>query len=196
MRSVIVSADILPRQPQRLRTTLMNAALTSWIILFAAIISSLCAAAQQRGKSGLQLPRFVSLKSDPVNLRTGPGLKYPKAWVFRRAGLPVEIIQEHDQWRRIRDSEGASGWILRALLSARRTALVKPWDAKSPKTAGLIDLRSRPSSSSGAIARVEPGTLANVRSCDGTSCYVSIGRFRGYLDQSALWGVYPDEKIE
>ena len=99
------------------------------------------AAAQQRGKSGLPLPRFVSLKSDPVNLRTGPGRKYPRTWVYRRAGLPVEIIQEHENWRRVRDAEGASGWIPRALLSSRRTVLVLPWEVKKKKGA-LIDLEA------------------------------------------------------
>ena len=168
----------------------------AWILVALVSGASSCASAQQRGKSGLVVPRFVSLKSDPVNLRTGPGLKYPKAWVFRRAGLPVEIIQEHDQWRRVRDSEGASGWILGALLSARRTALVQPWEAKNGKPNKLIDLRADATTRSGAIARLEPGTLANVRSCDGKSCYVSVGKYRGYLDQTVLWGVYPGEQIE
>lgn len=168
----------------------------AWILVAVAIGTSPCAAAQQRGKSGLAIPRFVSLKSDPVNLRTGPGLKYPKAWVFRRAGLPVEIIQEHQRWRRIRDSEGASGWILGALLSARRTVLVQPWDARKSKKTTLIRLRSSAGASSATTARLEPGTLANVRSCDGKNCYVSVGKFRGYLDQATLWGVYPDEVIE
>ena len=142
----------------------------------------------------MPLPRFVSLKSDPVNLRTGPGRKYPRTWVYRRAGLPVEIIQEHENWRRVRDAEGASGWIPRALLSSRRTVLVLPWEAKKKKGA-LIDLKQATRSSSRTVARLEAGALANVKSCNGKWCRVSIGNFRGYLDQTSLWGVYPGEIV-
>jgi len=142
------------------------------------------------------MPRFVSLKSNPVNLRTGPGRKYPKAWVFRRAGLPVEIIQEQQAWRRVRDSEGASGWILRTLLSRRRTALVLPWEAGKAKQPVFVDLKADPQASAQTLARLEAGTLAAVKSCDRIWCNISVGRFSGYIAQNKLWGVYPDEIVK
>ena len=77
--------------------------------------------------SGLPVPRYVSLKTDRVNLREGPSKDHRTAWVFQRAGLPVEITAEHETWRRIRDAEGTEGWVLHSLLSGRRTALVMPW---------------------------------------------------------------------
>lgn len=80
-----------------------------------------------RGPSGLPLPRFVSLKSAKVNSRTGPGVNYAIEWLYLKAGLPVEILQEYDNWRRIRDSEGSEGWINQTLLSGKRTAIVAPW---------------------------------------------------------------------
>src|SRR4051794_11981856 len=84
--------------------------------------------AQQTGvSSGLPIPRYVSLKSDRVNLREGPSKDHRTAWVFERAGLPVEITAEFEQWRKIRDSEGTEGWVLQQLLSGRRTAIVAPW---------------------------------------------------------------------
>jgi SH3-like domain-containing protein len=154
-------------------------------------------AAQQAGPSGMPLPRFASLKSNPVNLRTGPGRQYPKAWVFRRAGLPVEIIQEHRNWRRVRDSEGSSGWILGALLSRRRTALVMPWEKRNAQSQRkFIDLKANARADARAIARLETGALASIRTCDGRWCQVTAGDFAGYLEQNALWGVYPDETIE
>jgi len=115
---------------ERCAATFAPKALVAGLLATVVLTVSGIAAAQQRGKSGLPLPRFVSLKSDPVNIRTGPGRKYPRAWVYRRAGLPVEIIQEHENWRRVRDADGANGWIPRALLSSRRTVLVMPWEAK------------------------------------------------------------------
>ena len=83
--------------------------------------------AEQTGASGLGLPRFVSLKSDKVNVRKGPSTDQAIVWVFNRAGLPVEVIAESENWRRVRDSEGADGWVLHSLLSGRRTVLIAPW---------------------------------------------------------------------
>ena len=77
--------------------------------------------------SGLPLPRFVSLKSDEVNVRRGAGKEHDVLWTYHRAGLPVEIIAEWDNWRRIRDADGADGWVFHSLLSGRRSALVAPW---------------------------------------------------------------------
>ena len=150
---------------------------------------------QQGSASGLNLPRFVSLKSDRVNLRNGPGTDYPTSWVFRRAGMPVEVLKEFEAWRQVRDAEGATGWVLHSMLSGRRTALVLPWDLKPGQPAPQAQLRSDDRDSSGVVAVVEAGVIANVRSCDRQWCYVVIGDFRGYIEQTKLWGVYAGEVI-
>ena len=88
--------------------------------------------AGQDPRHGLPLPRFVSLKSNDVNVRRGPGQEYDVAYTYVRAGLPVEITQEFDNWRKIRDSEGAEGWVFHSLLAGKRTALVAPWEKSGP----------------------------------------------------------------
>jgi SH3-like domain-containing protein len=162
--------------------------------LFAAALAlaTLTAHAQQMGKvSGLPLPRFVSLKSDRVNLREGPSKDHRTTWVFERAGLPVEITAEFDTWRKVRDSEGTEGWVLHSLLSGRRTALVAPW-----KKDQIFTLYAKPSTASAPAARLQPGVIANIRTCDGNWCRVSGDGFDGYIEQTSLWGVYPNEKVE
>ena len=146
--------------------------------------------------SGLPLPRFVSLKSDRVNLRAGPGTDYPTSWVYRRAGLPVEVISEYEAWRQVRDAEGATGWVLQSLLSGRRTAVITPWDLKAGQSAPQVEVRSSDSERSRTVAVVEAGVIANVHSCDGRWCRVSIDRFRGYMPQKQLWGVYENEVVK
>jgi SH3-like domain-containing protein len=92
-----------------------------------ALAAGAAAAAQSegpKGPSGLPVPRFVSLKAERVNVRSGPTKDNDVNWVYTRAGLPVEIIAEYDNWRRIRDWEGGEGWVLHSLLSGRRTALI------------------------------------------------------------------------
>lgn len=153
--------------------------------------------AQKRGSSsGLAIPRFVSLKADRVNLRSGPGTDYPTSWVYRRAGLPVEVLSEFESWRQVRDSEGATGWVLQSLLSGRRTALVTPWDLKAGKPAPQVPVRNSDSESARTVAMVEAGVIANVHTCDGRWCRVTIDRFRGYMPQKQLWGVYENEIVK
>ena len=101
-------------------------------------------AAAQPTTSGQPVPRFVSLKSDRVNVRRGPGPEHGIDWVFRRAGLPVEVIAESEVWRRVRDSEGSTGWVLASLLSSRRTALVEPWEVKPNVPPSQVALKDPP----------------------------------------------------
>ena len=92
-----------------------------------------------RGPSGLPLPRFVSLKSGRVNSRIGPGVNYAVDWMYLKPGLPMEIIQEYDNWRRVRDSDGSEGWINQSLLSGRRTGIAAPWQTGKDAQIQLLD---------------------------------------------------------
>jgi SH3-like domain-containing protein len=142
-------------------------------------------------ESGLPLPRFVSLKADKVNVRNGPSREHDVSWVFTRAGLPVEITAEYENWRRVRDSEGSEGWIYHSLLSGRRTALIAPW-AKGE----TVPLYARPDTGAAVAARLQPGVLSVVKACNGTWCRISGEGFDGFVEQERLWGVYPKEKLE
>lgn len=162
-----------------------------------------CAASAQsptaRGATGLPLPRFVSLKSDRVPVRQGPGTDHKILWVFNRVGMPVEVIQEHEAWRQIRDSEGATGWVIHSLLSARRTALVAPWRSGQPtaeERKTMISLLSDKDLQSRALAVLEPGIVTGVRHCDGQWCHVAVRDYRGYVSQRNLWGVYDGEIVK
>lgn len=143
--------------------------------------------------SGLVLPRFVSLKADRVNVRRGPNKDNDVAWVYTRTGLPVEITAEYENWRRIRDWEGAEGWVYHSLLSGRRTALVSP-NAKSAYE--LIPIYEKADTRSNVTARLQPGVLATVKHCNGTWCQIAGDGFDGWIEQERLWGVYPNEAME
>jgi SH3-like domain-containing protein len=164
------------------------------IALLALCVSLAQAQAQQaRGSvTGLPLPRYVSLKSSAVNLREGPSKDHATKWIYQRAGLPVEIIAEFATWRRIRDSEGADGWVLHSLLSGKRTALVQPWKKDAPP----LPLRAKPDKDAAVTAKLAPGVVASVKKCDEGWCRVLGPGFDGYIQQNDLWGVYPGEKLE
>lgn len=143
-------------------------------------------------ETGLSVPRFISLKSGNARMRIGPSFDYGTRWVYVKSGLPLEITAEYDNWRRVRDSDGITGWVHRSLLSARRSAVVGPW-LKEP-----TPLRTDRRAEAAVVARLAPRVLVSVESCDGAWCAVKVKGHdvSGVVDQSALWGVYPQEIIQ
>jgi SH3-like domain-containing protein len=132
------------------------------------------------------LPRYFSLRADEVNLRTGPGVRYPVEWVIRKRNLPVEVVAEFETWRRIRDIEGTEGWVHQSMLSTRRTALV---------VGEIRTLLARPDVESPPVARVEPGVVAMLDECRDQWCRLDAAGYRGWLKRSEFWGVYPGENL-
>ncbi|MDO9412128.1 MAG: SH3 domain-containing protein [Pseudolabrys sp.] len=141
--------------------------------------------------SGLPIPRFVSLKSDKVNVRAGPNKDQEVRWVYTRVGMPVEVTAEFENWRRIRDWEGAEGWVYHSLLSGKRSAVVVPTLKDE-----LIPLYDSAEATAPVVASLQPGVLTQVKACDGKWCQVSGKGFNGWIVQERLWGAYPNEKVE
>ena len=139
------------------------------------------------GPSGLALPRFVSLASDKVNLRTGPGVRYPIAWVFVRRGLPVLITREYENWRKVRDSDGAEGWVHRSLLTGHRRAVV---------IGATRTLRRDPSAEAPAVLRAEAGVIGRLLACRAAWCRLEIADIEGWLERTHIHGALPDEDFE
>ena len=142
------------------------------------------------GASGLPVPRFVSLKAGRVNVRVGPGEDYKIAWVFTKPGLPIEVIQEYDTWRRIRNSDGTMGWVFQSLLSGKRTAVVAPWAAGDPRP-----IRSSASPDAAIVAYLEPKVMGEIDRCLNGWCRISGANYSGWIQQDQLWGVYANEEI-
>ena len=137
--------------------------------------------------SGLPLPRFVSVGSNEVFVRSGPAQRYPVKWVYVRKGVPVEITQEFDVWRKIKDMNGNEGWINKALLSDRRHVVVQ---GQEP-----VSVYEKDDTSSRLTARFEPGVIARVEECAAGWCKLSAGGFSGWVERNMLWGIYPQEEI-
>lgn len=141
--------------------------------------------------SGLPIPRFVSLKSDRVNVRTGPNKDQEVRWVYTRVGMPVEITAEFENWRRIRDWEGAEGWVYHTLLSGRRSAVVVT--KSKDELASLYDAADPEAP---VVARLQSGVFGMLKTCTGSWCHIVGKDFDGWVTQERLWGAYPNEKME
>jgi SH3-like domain-containing protein len=137
--------------------------------------------------TNLPLPRYVSLKSNEGNARRGPGLTHRIDWVFTRAGMPLRVTAEYENWRRIEDAEGAGGWVHYALLSGSRTVLVA--DA-------LLDLRSDPNDQATVMFQAEAGVIGRLMACTLEWCRISVDGQRGWAPKVSLWGVDPGEVFE
>lgn len=142
--------------------------------------------------TNLPLPRFAALRSDEVNLRAGPGTRFPIEWTYQRRELPVEITREFELWRRIRDPDGTEGWVHQSTLMGRRSAIVR--GAPNSETA----LRRRPEADSPPVARLRPGVVVRLRQCEPRSpwCEAQAGEYRGYILRSEVWGVSADEEVK
>lgn len=161
------------------------------LLIFFLLFLSYPVAAQVReaeqGLSGLPIPRFVSLSAGEANMRSGPGERYPITWVYRREGLPVEVIREWGIWRLVRDPLGGQGWVNKNLIAGERTAYV----TKSVRT-----LYARPDIAARAVWRVEPGVVAQIVLCEEAWCQIRIDGKSGYILRSHIWGTYPNESID
>lgn len=151
----------------------------------AARIALLVAGTAKAAEKREPIPRFASLRADEVNLRTGPGLRYPIEWVYRRKGFPVEIIAQYDHWRQVRDWQGTKGWIIEQLVTDTRTVIVKGRQRI---------LHAEADASSPALAKLDPGVIARLLECSGHWCEIEARNFTGWVARSGIWGVYPTQK--
>jgi len=135
----------------------------------------------------LPLPRFASLRSNEVNLRTGPGTNYPVDWVLTRRAMPVEVLAEFDIWRKIRDWQGTVGWVHQSMLTGNRTALI----LASPRL-----LRGEPGGGARPVAKLEPGVIAKLLECNGDWCRLEANGYRGWLKRDEFFGVFPNETVK
>lgn len=130
--------------------------------------------------------RYVTLRAAEVNLRAGPGEQFPIQWVYRRKGLPVEVIGKSDVWRKIRDWQGTEGWVHERMLTGSRGVIVR---------GAVRPLHSEPDPASDVVARAEPGVIAKLLECRGAWCEVETSDVKGWLGRNEVWGVDPDEEV-
>ncbi|ANT60185.1 aspartyl-trna synthetase [Salipiger sp. CCB-MM3] len=154
-------------------------------LLCGPVTPAVAQAAEERGPvTNLPLPRYVSLKTSEGNARRGPSLTHRIDWVYTRRDMPLEIVAEYGHWRRVRDKDGAGGWIHYALLSGVRTVLVEE---------DMLELHAQPDPETPVEAKLALGVIAQLEACNAEWCQLSAGGYEGWAPKSAMWGVAPDE---
>jgi SH3-like domain-containing protein len=147
-------------------------------------------AAQAAEKSTEPVPRFVSLRADTVNLRTGPGSRYPIEFVYHRKGYPLEIVAEFDQWRQVRDWQGTEGWVHQRMVTGTRNVVIQ---------GAQRILRQAADNGAAPIAKLDPGVIAHLLECGDTWCRIEVpsdaSDVKGWLTRNEIWGVLPNEVV-
>lgn len=131
--------------------------------------------------SGMPVPRYASLRHDEVEGLAGPSRDYPARWTYERAGLPVVVIRESRDWRKIRDPMGDEVWVNKSQLASERTAITID--------TGAILLTADPRSA--PVARFKAGAVVSLTDCEPVWCRVAAEGRKGWVRRSLLWGVEP-----
>lgn len=132
-------------------------------------------------------PYWASIVPSKARIRTGPGRNFPAVWLYQRAGLPVKVTATFPSWRKIRDPDGAEGWMQSNMLSEERTGMV---------TGGVGEMRAKPDAGAAIVWRAEPGVVGRLRKCAGGWCDFDVKGRRGWIEAAHLWGVAADEAVE
>ena len=163
------------------------------VLLVIIAAGALAATAKERGSSGSKnssLPRFVSLRSDKVYARSGPGVKYPREWVYAQKSAPLEVIAEYEDWRKVRDWQGSESWIKAQMLSKKRFVKVI--------STGENNLYAKDSYKAKIVAHIEDEVIGELKKCPAENifCLVQFGNYQGWMPRQNLYGIYPEEIID
>ena len=155
------------------------------------LVGNVYAEEKDEGESGSNLPRMVSLRSDHINARSGPGARYPIDWIYMQKGAPVEIIAEFELWRKIKDWEGSETWVHKSMLSGKRTAkIISP---------GEVNVYAKPDYRSKVTAKAEEGSVGTLEKCpsDIDLCKMKFDRsIEGWVSRTNLFGLYDKEEVK
>lgn len=141
-----------------------------------------------QAKDERKTPYWASISAGQALMRTGPGRNYPATWLYRRADLPVKVIETYPDWRKVQDPTGETGWMLQRLLSDTRTAIVT-----APAAA---EMREKPEAVARIVFQAERGVVGRVSDCESGWCLFDVGGRRGYIRVDQVWGVDPNETVD
>ena len=158
------------------------------IVLISIIIFSQISNADTGKETGLEIPRYVSLKSNDANIRVGPSKNYPIEIKYIKKNYPLKVLEEYEEWRKVEDFKKNFGWIHKSLISGTRTGIVLSSDNKNIKLLNTLD--------GNVIGEIGKGNIVNLEKCKISWCLVSAKNSKGWIDKKYIWGVKEKEIIK
>jgi SH3-like domain-containing protein len=157
-------------------------------LALAAVFALTLAVGAAEAQTERKPPYWASISAGKALMRTGPGRNYPATWLYLRADLPIRVIETYPNWRKVKDPDGATGWMLQRLLSDTRTGLVIGADTQAMHEEAREESKIR--------FRAEPGVVGRLSKCDGSWCRFNVAGREGYIREDRLWGVEPGETLD
>jgi SH3-like domain-containing protein len=158
------------------------------IAFISIIIFSQVSNADTGKETGLEIPRYVSLKSDDTNIRVGPSKNYPIEIKYIKKNYPSKVLDEYKEWRKVEDFDRNIGWIHKSLISGIRTGIILSNDNENIKLLNTLD--------GNVIGEIGNGNIVFLKKCKIDWCLVSQGDFEGWMDKNYIWGVKEREIIK
>ncbi len=157
-----------------------------WAVFGVVTLALLTMTMDEAGAQQRKPPYFASIAASKARMRTGPGRNYPASWLYQRADLPVKVVEVYNDWRKVEDPDGTQGWMLVALLSATRTAMV---------VGSVVEMRDTPRFGGRVNWRAAPGVVGRVSKCQRGWCWFDVRGRAGYVEQNRIWGTDPGEEL-
>ena len=139
-------------------------------------------------ETGLEIPRYVSLKSNDANIRVGPSKNYPIEIKFIKKNYPLKVLEEYEDWRKVEDFKMNIGWIHKSLISGNRTGIVL---SKNNKNIELLNTLG-----GSVVGEIGQGNIVYLKKCKIDWCYVAVKNFKGWMNKKYIWGVKKNEIIK
>lgn len=140
------------------------------------------AAPEARTPSGFPVPRYVSLKFQTVNARGGPGDDHRLLWVYHAKGLPVQVVAENTEWRRICDPDGGLAWVHKRTTDAPRSVIRTQMRPLAVHSSGKESAR--------VVAYLRPRAIASLTKCDDRGwCKIKVDGVTGWIPSPQVWGL-------
>ena len=158
------------------------------ITLISIIIFSHVCNADIGKETGLEIPRYISLKSNDANIRVGPSKNYPIEIKYIKKNYPLKILEEYEEWRKVEDFNRNIGWIHKSLISGARTGIILSNDNKTIRLLNTLD--------GNVIGEISEGNVVYLDKCKIDWCLISAGNFKGWMNKKFIWGVKEKEMIK
>tara|TARA_B100001057_G_scaffold370193_1_gene374020 strand:- start:12 stop:569 length:558 start_codon:yes stop_codon:yes gene_type:complete len=139
-------------------------------------------------ETGLEIPRYVSLKSNDVNIRVGPSKNYPIEIKYIKKNYPLKVIEEYEEWRKVEDFKKNIGWVHKSLISGTRTGIILPNENKKIELLNTLD--------GNIIGEIGIGNIVYLEKCKIDWCLILVENFKGWVDKKYIWGVKENEIIK
>ena len=128
--------------------------------------------------------KFFSTKFNEVNIRNGPGINYFIIGKHLKKGLPLLVVGEFDNWKRIVNFLGVEGWVANSQISKKRYGITIVKES---------EIKSFPKKNSKVLMILGEKINFPIQKCSNDWCKIKYNNKTGWIEKKNFWGVFKKE---